>query len=353
MSKRRLLLADDSITIQKVVNLTFADENIEVITVGDGDAAMLKFAEAAPDLVLADVNMPGLDGYQICEQIKQNEATRKIPVILLVGSFEPFDEEKARRVGADDFLTKPFQSIRQLVDKVSDLLNAKTDDEGFSSLNADAPSPVNSFDDTLEIESPVVQTENFGDAGMDDEMIHTAQIGSMPVDEAKKFESAPVDESFAEDIDRTALKQPYTSSDSNAAEFGKDEDWAKTKPFSKADLEEILIAPANRETDAGENEAARTSASSQTISDLNFEAFDLLEFPQTGKRATVSEIDLSTDFETSSQKQNPAADVSGEPVENLNAAMIEAIADRVVEKLSSKVIKRVVSEVLAQMERRK
>ena len=119
VSKRKLLLADDSITIQKVVNLTFADEGIEVITAGDGDTAMQKFVEIKPDLVMVDVNMPGMDGYRICELIKQDDETKQIPVILLVGSFEPFDEEEARRVGADDYLTKPFQSIRQLVNKVS------------------------------------------------------------------------------------------------------------------------------------------------------------------------------------------------------------------------------------------
>ena len=72
MSKRKLLLADDSITIQKVVNLTFADEGIEVTAVSDGDTAMEKFVENTPDLVMVDVNMPGLDGYRICEIIKQN-----------------------------------------------------------------------------------------------------------------------------------------------------------------------------------------------------------------------------------------------------------------------------------------
>lgn len=81
-SIRKILLADDSVTIQKVVNLTFADEGVDVITVSDGDAAMEKFVEEKPDLVLADVNMPGLDGYRICEKIKQNSATKDIPVIL-------------------------------------------------------------------------------------------------------------------------------------------------------------------------------------------------------------------------------------------------------------------------------
>ena len=92
MSKRKLLLAADSETVQKVVNLTFELEGIEVVTFGDGDSAMSQFSAVAPDVVLADVNMPGLDGYQICRNIKTNEATKNTPVILLVGSFEPFDE---------------------------------------------------------------------------------------------------------------------------------------------------------------------------------------------------------------------------------------------------------------------
>ena len=70
MSKRTLLLADDSVTIQKVVNLTFADEGIDVVTVGDGDSAMQKIYEISPDVVLADVHMPGLNGYQICEIVR-------------------------------------------------------------------------------------------------------------------------------------------------------------------------------------------------------------------------------------------------------------------------------------------
>ena len=196
MSQRRLLLADDSVTIQKVVNLTFADEGIDVVAVGDGDAAMQKFVEAIPDLVMVDVNMPGLDGYRICEMIKQDDETKHIPVILLVGSFEPFDEAEARRVGADDYLTKPFQSIRQLVNKVSDLLNGKTGG------NSDEISVSNSFDDTLEMNLPAenreVPNQIFSDPAFDDEMIHTDQIGSLPANEAQKFESAPTN---AEDVD--------------------------------------------------------------------------------------------------------------------------------------------------------
>src|SRR5687767_128008 len=103
----KLLLADDSVTIRKVVELTFADEGIEVIAAADGDMAMQRFVESRPDIVLVDVEMPGQNGYKICELIKQDEETRHIPVLLLVGSFEPFDQTEAERVEADGFLTKP------------------------------------------------------------------------------------------------------------------------------------------------------------------------------------------------------------------------------------------------------
>lgn len=117
----KILLADDSITIQKVVNLTFADEGIEVISVSNGDMAERRLLEVNPDLVLADIFMPGKNGYELCETIKQNAQFRDIPVVLLVGAFEPFNESEARRVRADAHLTKPFES-RVLVETVKSLI---------------------------------------------------------------------------------------------------------------------------------------------------------------------------------------------------------------------------------------
>ena len=131
MLKRKLLLADDSITIQKVVNLTFADEGVSVVSVNNGREAIGQLEEFAPDVVLADVFMPQINGYELCEYIKQNEKLKHIPVMLLVGSFEPFDEAEARRVGADDTLTKPFQSIRRLIDKVSALVSGRPAGDGW------------------------------------------------------------------------------------------------------------------------------------------------------------------------------------------------------------------------------
>ena len=121
----RILLADDSITIQKVVNLTFADEGIEVVAVSNGDLAERRLAEVAPDLVLADIFMPGKNGYELCEAIKDNPQFRNVPVVLLVGAFEPFDQMEAHRVRADAHLTKPFES-RTLVETVRRLISASS-----------------------------------------------------------------------------------------------------------------------------------------------------------------------------------------------------------------------------------
>ena len=121
--RRKLLLADDSPTIQKVISLTFEDEGLEVVAVSDGERALgvLESAEP-PDILLADVHMPGPDGYELCERVRGDARLRHVPVVLLVGTFEPFNQAEARRVGADTVLTKPFQSIRDLVSKVGSLL---------------------------------------------------------------------------------------------------------------------------------------------------------------------------------------------------------------------------------------
>ena len=120
MSKT-LLLADDSITIQKIVNLTFSGEGIDVVTVSNGDAALRKVQELHPDVVLADIFMPGKNGYEVCEHIKNDSLLNSTPVILLVGAFEPFDPIEAERVRANGHLTKPFE-IKVLISAVTSLI---------------------------------------------------------------------------------------------------------------------------------------------------------------------------------------------------------------------------------------
>jgi CheY-like chemotaxis protein len=121
----RLLLADDSVTIQRVIELTFADEDVEVTAVGDGQEAIDLILRDRPDIVLADIDMPKRDGYEVASFIKHDPALANIPVLLLAGAFEPVDESRARAVGCDGVLTKPFEP-QSLIDRVQELLARAT-----------------------------------------------------------------------------------------------------------------------------------------------------------------------------------------------------------------------------------
>lgn len=120
----KILLADDSVTVQKIITLTFSDEGVDVQTVNNGDEAINRLQYMRPALVMADVSIPGKNGYDICEFVKNHPEMKDTPVVLLVPAFEPFDEERARRIGANQHLTKPFQSIRTLISTVKGLLES-------------------------------------------------------------------------------------------------------------------------------------------------------------------------------------------------------------------------------------
>ena len=118
---RTILLADDSMTIQKVVELTFMDEDYQVVAVSDGSSAIQKLSEMRPDLLIADVHMPGAGGYDVCRHAKANLSG--LPVLLLVGTFEQFDEAEAKACGSDGYLKKPFDS-QELLNRVDALVSA-------------------------------------------------------------------------------------------------------------------------------------------------------------------------------------------------------------------------------------
>ena len=120
----KLLLADDSVTIQRVIELTFADEDVLVAVVGDGRQAIERILGDRPDIVLADIGMPERDGYEVAAFIKGDPRFSSIPVILLTGAFEPLDEERARRVGCDGVLVKPFEP-QVVINRVKELLSGR------------------------------------------------------------------------------------------------------------------------------------------------------------------------------------------------------------------------------------
>ena len=133
----KILVADDNSNIQKMVSLAFEDHGIDVVAVGNGEAAVRRLPDLKPDLVLADIFMPVRNGYEVCEFVKKDPRFAQVPVILLVGAFDPLDENEARRVGADGVLKKPFVPPDPLIAMVTSALG-----KAAKPVPALAPEPV-------------------------------------------------------------------------------------------------------------------------------------------------------------------------------------------------------------------
>ena len=135
----KLLLADDSVTIQRVVELTFSGEDVQVVTVGDGEQAIARIPIEMPDIVLADIGMPKRSGYDVAAFVKGRADLSHIPVLLLAGAFEPVDENRAQQVHSDGVLVKPFEP-QQVILRVRELIES-------SRRAAARPQPVAAFAD--------------------------------------------------------------------------------------------------------------------------------------------------------------------------------------------------------------
>jgi len=200
MNTRTILLADDSVTIQKVVELTFMEEEIEVVAVGSGEEALGELEEVQPDLVIADVHMPGPDGFEVCRRVKERDPA--IPVLLLVGTFEPFNPEDVAACGADGFLKKPFDS-QELIQQVEQLMGPAVE-----------PAPVGA-----QVEPPVASTPD-GDTSL-------SGIFGRPSTDAEREEGAPEtapEERVAADQEPSAVAEPPAPDTASAAPRLSDED---------------------------------------------------------------------------------------------------------------------------------
>src|SRR5262245_62051152 len=133
----KLLLADDSVTIQRVIELTFADEDVHVTAVGDGQLAIDRLDVDPPDIILADVDMPKRDGYEVAAYVKSRPKLAHIPVVLLTGAFEPIDQARAAAAGSSDVLAKPFEP-EMVINRVKELLGKKPPEDGAAYAPIDA-----------------------------------------------------------------------------------------------------------------------------------------------------------------------------------------------------------------------
>jgi CheY-like chemotaxis protein len=284
--RRKLLLADDSPTVQKVIALTFEDEGFEVVTVGDGRRALGALeSDPPPDVLLADVHMPGPNGYELCERVKRSGRLRHVPVILLVGTFESFNEAEARRVGADTVLTKPFQSIRDLVSKVGSLLGGESKhveaaDETHAvqppvepsahQANVEHPEPAaraESFG-TQEVEPQAAHAESFADFSADDELIEAKPADSFGVAPAQA-ETSSSDQFVSESHDADAMRAHETlEADAHGAQTHERDSFAQPH----LDLGEPVAANAQSNMEQEESRPASVGAGLEAAPSSSFAA---------------------------------------------------------------------------------
>jgi twitching motility two-component system response regulator PilG len=118
-----VLVVDDSPTVRKIVQLTLQREHIRVVTAGDGLSALAAVSDTQPDLILLDIMLPRMDGYNICHLVRNNPEYRDLPIIMLSGKDGIFDKMRGKLAGSTEYMTKPFDST-ELVQTVRRYLDS-------------------------------------------------------------------------------------------------------------------------------------------------------------------------------------------------------------------------------------
>ena len=342
LAGRKLLLADDSATIQKVIDLTFADEGVRVVTFGNGQDAIDQLLEVQPDIVLADVFMPARNGYEVCEYVKTNEKLKHIPVVLLVGSFEPFDEAEARRVGADDILTKPFQSIRRLIDRVGALVTSPPVEK--ESPTAELPKveePEEELMDTYELEVTTADTLPLEQALIDHEEQKVeqpvAETESLPREETMTTETRDDSRSDSDVLlDLGEFEPVHASADDDfVLDLDDEPGHIETPAYAAAAPMRTFVEPEVKEA-----VAAASAYESSYQPQVHSSFADTQEFASEMQDVAVAEPES-----VAAEPEPVAASTSFSPGQ-LTPEMIDVIARRVVEMMSDKVVREIAWEVV-------
>ena len=239
----KLLLADDSITIQKVVELVLAEEDFQIKSVSNGEEALNLLETFRPDIVLADIEMPKVNGYNLCERIKKNPATSHVPVILLAGAFEPLDEELAEQVGADDTVIKPFES-QELISKMNAAL---------AMVSAEAEEGIESAE------------EEVLEAVEEEDMFAEAEAVGVESAEAAATEGSEEDLWSMEDVSEVA-EEPVEEA------FPEEEGFDKT--FDVIEEEAPLAVPELKQAPVVEEKIVRPAASGPVMADIDMPTKD-------------------------------------------------------------------------------
>lgn len=137
---KQILLVEDSVTMQKVVQITFAREDYQIVATATVDDALAKCREQRPDIVLADASLPGKTGYELAASLRADGTLKDVPVILMTGHFNPYDEQRAQKSGIDAHIVKPFDT-QSLIDKVSTLVKGRAAGAAVPVAPAAKPAP--------------------------------------------------------------------------------------------------------------------------------------------------------------------------------------------------------------------
>jgi CheY-like chemotaxis protein len=317
--------------------------------VNNGREAIERLEDFAPDVVLADIFMPQMNGYEVCEYIKQNQKLKQIPVILLVGSFEPFDEAEARRVGADDTLTKPFQSIRRLIDKVGFLVGGQPPEEMVPT--AELPKPeVMPEPEPEKLSAQEIEMTTADTQPLRPELSHVAQPAKKEVAEAL----GQVSESDESAGDVMLDLGDYRAVSSSAADdFVLDIDLDEVP-------EESPVEAAFSATAFGSRDRYKSPATDWKIDGGGFGKLKPGVSTVVEAQASVTDAPVVTADQMATtqefirpgmdQVQAPALSASdssaGVSSQSLSPEMIDTIARRAVELLSEKVVQEIAWEVV-------
>ncbi|MGD0955355.1 MAG: response regulator [Candidatus Acidiferrales bacterium] len=288
-----ILIADDNTNIQRMVTLAFEERGIKVVSVGNGEAAVRRLPDLNPDLVLADIFMPVRNGYEVCEFVKKDQRFSHVPVILLVGAFDPLDEKEARRVGADGVLKKPFvppdpliAMVMAVLEKnprvVAELAKAKAALEPHALHEAEAPvhaavpfqvqaevpakvepRPLPEFPEPSLEEAALLYGFGKGRRTLEDEERATTNEPQEPVAEAEGVEEGFDASSTTTDWRRSAMDFEIPAEAANKPAFSSNEEELEpiTFPSERDDTSCVVSAPeADEEVEAAPQDLSQHSA---------------------------------------------------------------------------------------------
>ena len=312
----RILVADDNSNIQKMVGLALKDQGIDVVAVGNGEAAVRKISDIHPDLVLADVFMPVRNGYEVCQYVKSDSTLAHIPVILLVGAFDPLDEQEAQRVGADGVLKKPFVPPDPLISMVKSALA-----RAGVSIGGVAPPPHVK-------EEPVRVAEMITPRTPAPSLALPSMSSLAPVQEFPLLDSEPVQEEMPAPPERVKinagsqplafgnlLESPVTEAEEDLATTARpqlERDWKSGGKEDEVVEEEEEAESASWRRDGGD-EAMEEGAASGPVKDWRETAFAEAPARKMRNESWAPQKEISG-FEAAETEQSVGAMVTDAPI---------------------------------------